>query len=156
MRRSITVLIAALLFATNPTCAENLTQREALAELQNYIGDWSGVGQLRRGSTKGAWIESSGWAWKFGDDSASIVFQIKNAKYYPAGELQTAMGKMYELTALTNDRTEVKYSGRMDDRGSLVLTAKDAPKDKPARISIRQVASGKRMIILYEKQVGTE
>src|SRR5687767_11073060 len=62
--------------------------KQALAELQAYIGQWKGVGQPRRGSTKDAWIERSDWAWKFADKRAAIAFECPQGKMYSSGELR--------------------------------------------------------------------
>ncbi|MGE3313847.1 MAG: hypothetical protein AB7O26_01940, partial [Planctomycetaceae bacterium] len=37
----------------------------ALAEFNELVGSWRGIGQVRRGSTDGAWSEKAEWVWHF-------------------------------------------------------------------------------------------
>ena len=58
----------------------------------------------------------------------------------------------YELTVQDADgKQQIKYVGKLDD-GKLVLDAEAPPQDQPARISIRQVAGGNRMLVLFERR----
>jgi len=153
--RWLAVLFAALMIgADRPD--EQVSGRQALSKLQDYVGQWRGVGQVRRGSTKGAWSETSDWAWKFKDGDASLTFKVDDAKYFAAGTLRAVDdGTAFELQA-ESANSKVKYAGRLDEAGTLVLNASDAPDDQPARISIRQVADGKRMLVLFERRVGAD
>lgn len=156
MRRTIVMMICVLVVAAYATRADESVERKALSGLQDYVGDWRGVGQLQRGSTKGSWIESCGWAWKFESGEATLVVQNKDGKYFESGQLAADRAGGFLLTASINDKKPLQYAGRLDDRGVLVLTASDPPAGLPARISIRQVANGKRMIVLYERQIGSD
>ncbi|MBC8350780.1 MAG: hypothetical protein H8E66_02260 [Planctomycetes bacterium] len=150
------VIILATLMIAADRPAEQTSEKESLSKLQDYVGSWRGVGQVRRGSTKGAWSESSDWAWKFKDDTASLTFKVDDAKYFNTGTLRAIDGNAaYELLA-ESDNSKVKYLGQLDDAGMLVLKSADVPSDKPARISIRQVADGKRMLVLFERRVGED
>ena len=149
------VLLPALMLAADQP-AEQISGKQALSKLQDYVGSWRGVGQVRRGSTKGAWSESSDWAWKFTGDTASLTFKVDDAKYYATGTLRAVDGEAaYELVAETED-SKVKYVGQINEAGVLVLLAGDAPSGNPAKISIRQVADGKRMLMLFERRVGDD
>ncbi len=138
------------------TAATQLQQdKQALAPLQVYVGGWRGVGQLRRGSNQGAWTESSDWAWKFSEERASLVFEAPQGKYYTSGRLSAAdKPGAFELVVLRDDgKTEDRFTGGLDDKQQLVLRAEKPADDQPSRISIRTVAEGDRLIILYEKQL---
>lgn len=136
----------------------------ALAPLNVYVGGWRGVGQLRRGSNQGAWTEKADWAWNFDAGRAAIVFQSPEGKYYRSGRLQPGGEPgAFELTALRSDgKTQDRFVGRIDDKEQLVLVAnrdEPAPEGKevsppPDRISLRTVADGDRLLILYERQAG--
>jgi hypothetical protein len=133
------------------------SSKQSLSKLQDYVGDWRGVGQVKRGSTRGAWRETCGWAWKFDDDGASLVFKIEDAKFFDSGLLRTLDGgERFELTAKSKNKKSARYTGAIDDDGVLRLTALDRVDKEPARLTLRQVADGKRMLILYEKQVGQD
>jgi hypothetical protein len=135
------------------------TDKAALARLQTCVGGWKGVGQLRRGSTQGAWTEQADWAWKFADGRASLVFEAPKGKYYTSGRILPGEEPGdFELAAARPDgETLDRFSGRVADDGQLVLVAAaDNPPgttDSVTRISIRTVAEGDRLLILYERRV---
>lgn len=145
-----------LILVAADTKSKRASDKQSLSKLQDYIGVWRGAGFVRRGSTQGAWLEQADWAWNFDNDRASIQFKAEKAKYLSAGILQTTMepGK-FQLVAKSKDgKQSIKYSGGLDENGKLVMVA-DQPKDGfPARISIRMVANGDRLIVLYERAAG--
>jgi hypothetical protein len=137
--------------------------KQALARLQVYIGGWRGVGQVRRGSNQGAWTEKADWAWKFDGDHAALVFDSPQGKYYRSGRLHGGEKPgSFELIAKRPDgKTEDRFVGGIDGKEQLVLVAareksSEAAKDAeapPDRISLRTVADGDRLLILYERQI---
>jgi len=140
--------------------ADNSGQRDAdqaaLSKLQLFVGQWKGVGQVRRGSRKGAWIEKSEWAWGFGKGRAWLAFQAPSGKFFKQGELKAAPGGLYELSAVTPASDVVKYRGQISEQ-KLVLNFVSTDKSKlpagaPARITLRTVASGDRLVVLYESK----
>ena len=150
------VLLVVLLASVADRRGDQVSGKRALSKLQDYVGQWRGVGQVRRGSTQGAWSEMAEWAWKFQAGNASLTFQVADAKYFETGTLRAIEGDAaYELLAESDD-TKLRYIGRLEDSGTLILSAADAPSGKPARISIRQVADGKRMLVLFERRVGDD
>ena len=71
-------LLPLLLAADKPSDRD--ADKQALIHLQDYIGDWRGVGQPRRGSTRGAWRETCGWAWQLSKEDVCFTFQAQDAK----------------------------------------------------------------------------
>lgn len=129
-------------------------QKAALAPFQDYVGSWRGAGQPRRGSTRGAWVENSEWAWKFADEGPALVMQSKEGKYFQSAQLRAIGDGKYELLGVREDEQPVKYAGGPDESGQLVLTALEEVAEAPARVSIRLVAEGKRMVVLLERRSG--
>ena len=136
--------------------------QEALTPLQEFVGTWRGVGQLRRGSNEGSWIEESDWAWSFPDGGAALAFRSPESKYFaegtllPGGEAGT-----FRLVCRTpgDEAKEAVYSGKLDDDGRLVLVAEaadDGDGDVPARVTIRTVAGGDRLVVLLERKSGAD
>lgn len=125
----------------------------SLGKLQQYVGTWRGVGQLRRGSNKGAWIEQSDWAWSFSETTASLSFVAPKSKYFTSGELRPAkeVGQ-FRLTATTTAESQLVFGGKLGDEGQLVLETDEHIEGFPARITIRMIADGKRLIVLFEKK----
>jgi len=159
--RRITKLAVAIGLLTMFAADRRTTQtsaKQALMKLQGFVGDWRGVGQVRRGSTRGAWREECGWAWRFDDEQTSLTFKIDDAKYLRDGALRwNAASKQYELAARgIQEGQSVKYTGQLDESGKLILEASEVPESLPSRLSFRQVAGGNRLIVLYERRSGTK
>ena len=145
--------------ADGPTSASN--DKKALSALQAYVGEWRGVGQLKRGSSQGAWTEESEWAWHFEKGRGELLGQLAGDKYYLQLQLQTGEkpGQFVLLATPTESGSDdakpaiEQFNGSRID-GALVLSAKYPKEDRPARVSIRLVAGGDRMLVLYEKRLG--
>ncbi|MDA1052128.1 MAG: hypothetical protein O3C40_16835 [Planctomycetota bacterium] len=153
--RYFAVLLTALMIgADRPD--EQISGKQALSKLQDYVGQWRGVGQVRRGSTQGAWSETADWAWRFKDGNASLTFKVADAKYFETGTLRAIKGDAAFELSVDSENAKLTYAGQLDGAGSLVLQAADAPAGQPARISIRQVADGQRMLVLFERRVGND
>ena len=133
--------------------------KRALAGVQSYVGEWRGVGQPKRGSNQGTWTEQAAWAWRFDDQRAELAAELTGNRYFSRLRLQPgeAPGQFVLLAAPAGDASAEKpipsqrFTGVKSD-GAMVFTA-DAPADDgPARISLRLVAGGDRMLMLYEKR----
>jgi hypothetical protein len=133
--------------------------KRALAPLQAYVGEWHGVGQPKRGSNVGAWLETSQWAWRFQSGRAELVAELTDDKYFSRWRLQ-ALGEKGHFALLATPREaagsqaskDVPFRGQLAD-GSLVVAAEESQGERPARITLRLAAGGDRMIALYEKQL---
>lgn len=150
-------------FLLSAALGAKFLEREAdqarLEPLQSFIGDWRGVGQLRRGSTQGSWREESSWAWHFEGEAAAIVFAAPEGKYLIGGEFRPSEEEgAFALIARSADgQTQWQYAVTLSEDGQLVATSEDVPADQPARLSIRQVAGGARLVMLLEKRLpGTD
>lgn len=154
--------------------------KAALAPLQVFVGGWRGVGQVRRGSSQGAWTENADWSWKFADGRAAIVFDAPHGKYYRSGRLTPGkQAGTFELSvsapadkqpsadasdagdaASADEAAEQaadRFLGKLDKNHQLVLVNERRERsneaDGVARVSIRTVADGDRLIVLYEKRL---
>ena len=155
----VTAALLLALFATL-RAADNANKVSAdksrLAPLQDYVGEWRGVGQPRRGITRGAWSEDAAWQWQFKEARAALVANIDDGKYFSSARLLPGSEEgTFELIAtLPDGKTEEHYVGKINDDDQLVLDAVKPSEDRPARITIRMVAAGKRLLVLLERQVG--
>jgi len=156
--------------------------KSALAPWQAYIGQWKGVGQLRRGSTQGAWTETAEWAWQFDKSRAAVAFQSPRGKYYISGRIVPGeKPRTFELIATRavdkadNATSENRFTGAANAQGEFVFLLREPEKQskpsadatsaaadkaaadknaqQPARITVRQVADGKRLLMLYERRL---
>ena len=137
-----------------------------MAPLQTFVGQWRGVGQPKRGSNQGAWTETTDWSWHFDDGRAELVAKLTNDKYYALLRLQPGdtpgqfvllaepAGKQADSTDTDTDSGSGERFVGSREGDSLVLTAGGAAADRPARIAMRLVAGGDRLLVLYEKRTG--
>ncbi len=135
---------------------EARTQREALSRFQPYIGEWRGVGQPKRGSAKDAWSEECQWAWSFHDKNATLSLVSPNGKFLRGATLRRTSPEKFELDAKSADGGELRFSGGPDHQGNLVLVATKESDAGPSRITIRVVAGGDRLLMLYERRADAE
>jgi YHS domain-containing protein len=121
-----------------------------LQPLQDFVGEWKGAGQRERGRSEGAWAEKSNWAWNFSGELPSIAFTSTDAKYLATGAILPGKDPgTFALTIHSPDKKTTVYTGKLDD-GKLVLESDKPAEGLPARISLRLVAEGKRLVVLYE------
>jgi len=153
--------IVVLLLGSVVAIASDITevdesQKSQLAKLQFLIGNWKGVAQPQRGSTKGSWTEQAGWAWRFERGRAELAAELTDSKVFSALILKAAgEADQFELQATPAAGGEpVLYEGSLADDGKLTLIAEKSNADLPAQISIRTVAGGDRLLVIYEKRVG--
>jgi YHS domain-containing protein len=159
MSKRLGILTFALLmpFLMGADKAKVKADQKALIPLQGYIGAWKGVGRPKRSSPKGSWSEKAAWTWKFNDSGAVLAFTCEKGKYFKSGKI--APGKKagtYVLTAVpaSGKGTEV-FIGAVDKKKKgLVVTAKKAKSGRPAQITFRLVASGNRLIMMFERKLG--
>jgi hypothetical protein len=144
------ILAAAAAEATKPASGA----KEKLAALQFLVGDWKGVGQLQRGSISGAWREKVGWAWQFGDKETALSAAFDEGKYFSKAQVSSAdkPGEFLLRATPAGGGAEVLYLGQQDAEQKLIFTSEKAAEGAPARISMRIVANGARLLVLYEKR----
>ncbi|MCO6453944.1 MAG: hypothetical protein J5I93_01405 [Pirellulaceae bacterium] len=127
---------------------------EALRALQHFVGRWRGVGQPRRGSPAGAWQEEAEWSWRF-EPRPALEFRSPQGKYFRRGRLTAGEpAGHYQLEAHTTAAQQpVVYRGRLEEPGAaLVLTCDNPPGDGPHVVSLRLIANGNRLVVLYQRQ----
>jgi hypothetical protein len=128
--------------------------KEKLAALQYLVGEWKGVGQLQRGAISGAWREKVGWAWQFGEGNAALSAAFEEGKYFSKAQVSSTdqPGKFILRATPAGGGEEVLYDGQQDAEQKLIFTSAKAAEGAPARISMRIVANGARLLMLYEKR----
>lgn len=125
--------------------------QEALAPLNSLIGGWRGTGQVKRGSTRGAWQETGTFVWKFGGGKVGVEYQVKEGKHIGTGLLSwDAEKKEFTMDAVFTDDSKRTYRGKLEKK---VLTLESAPNDvgEVSRITLREL-NEKRILVLYENR----
>ena len=128
-----------------------------LATLQYLVGGWKGVGQPQRGSTKDNWTEQAEWAWDFSGKMPALVGKFKEARFFKQLRVSTT-GKdqaAFQLTAISAQGEEISLPGKTEEEGKLVFTAEKTNDAIPSRVTLRTVANGDRLLVLYERPAAT-
>jgi len=126
-------------------------QKKALEEFNSLIGEWRGVGMPRRGSRRGAWIESAEWVWDFRKDAVAVRYLVNNGK-----QLQTARltydpkTKQYVMAAVFADKTKRTYRGKITGEKLRLVSSPDKA-GYTYRITVTRV-NDKRTLVLYERK----
>lgn len=127
----------------------------ALQALQDFVGTWKGVGQVRRGSSQGAWIEESGWRWDFHGGQGAIVFTAPQSKHLVEGRITAATDGKLKLAAKTAAGATIDYAGVRDDAdGALTFTSDAVPDGAPQRVVLRFAAEKQRLVAALERRIG--
>lgn len=123
---------------------------EALRDFNGVIGSWRGIGQVKRGSTQGAWQEKADLIWELKPKSTGIRFNVDDGKEWKTAILTyDEAGKQFTLTANLPDDTSRKYQGKFEDK-RLVLEGADDNKDVH-RLTLTMLNEN-RMLVLFERR----
>lgn len=134
--------------------ASQKQQQAALSQLQVLVGEWRGVGQPRRGSARDSWTESSQWQWSFDEGKPALVFAAPQGRFYRQGRLIALDEEgQFQLDATRAEDDQVEqFRGSFDEDNQLTLLATGDDPEPVARINMRTVADGDRLLILLERQ----
>lgn len=143
------------------TKAQIAKDKEALHGIQNLIGLWRRGGAIAApGSGLNSWSEDADWYWEFEDGRAAIVFEADEGKLYVEGQILPGKKKdTFVLTAIQpGGKVKETFTGKVVGEGKtarLVFNADKELKGRPAQIQMYTVARGKRLVIVYNRKVGT-
>ncbi len=130
---------------------ESIKIQEALTEFNSLIGDWRGVGMVKRNSTSGAWKETANWVWDFDASPVAIRYEVREGKLLTTAHLSfDPEAKAYTLKAVSPDKVERAYTGKLDDK-HLILETKSADDEDGYRMTITRL-NEKRTLVLHEKR----
>lgn len=154
----ITAMVIGFCLATaqeSPSHASNDTDqsvaKERLSQLSALVGEWRGIGQPKRGSSRGAWSEKSAWVWDFKTEPA-LVGTVEKGKLAKSARLTwDAKPGEYVLTLTAPDQSKHEYRGTLADDTLTLTTATETEKQQ---ITVR-FPNDKRSVILFEEQRGS-
>ncbi len=128
--------------------------KEALAKLNELIGEWRGVGMPRRGSRVGAWMESAEWVWDFKEKTPAVRYDIEKGKLLTSARLTwDAKDQKFHLKATLPDKASRQYQGDFDNAGKLVLESPADKENTSYRITVTPL-NEKRTLVLHEQRTG--
>jgi YHS domain-containing protein len=123
--------------------------REMLSEFNSLIGGWRGAGQVRRGSTAGAWQEEGRFVWKFDGGNVGIEYRLADGKHLKSGVLSwDPKTKDFTFQAERPDGEKLAMRGAFEKN---VLTLESAPdsQEQVTRMTVR-LLNEIRLLVLYE------
>ncbi len=153
MKRFLAVVCLGALFSLVPglRAAEATDQdkaKEALQELNDYIGAWKGNGALEKSATD-TWKETVTWTWRFKKDDVWLVLTIKGGKYFKGGELRYLVDKeRYQFTAFTQEGKKRVYEGSLK-KNRLILERKDPATKETQQLKMNLAGGGIRFIYTF-------
>jgi YHS domain-containing protein len=154
---SMNARIAVALIALSLSAADSPPggRREAQAALKPFgglVGEWRGTGLPQRGSAKGAWTETAGWAWKLSPETAALELNVTKGRFLKSAQLRPAKepGK-FALDGVLADGTKRTFLGKASEKKPLVLLAVPPEGDGPRRITLNPLHDT-RLLILFEAQ----
>lgn len=122
-----------------------------LREWQSFVGQWRGVGQVRRGSSEGAWRVNSQWKWEFEADNHALVYGAEDGKYLKQARLQVTKSGL-ALTVVDGEKTIAFKRSEEALANQLVFVAPESLESGLARVSMRLVAKGDRLLISLDRR----
>jgi hypothetical protein len=138
---------------------EQKKQKEALRELQDFIGGWKGNGQTkaRPGPRDPFWSETVRWGWRFKGDDCWLTVEFAGGKFLKNAEVRyLPKTKKYQLTGTpVEGKDKLVFEGTLKDE-KLIFERTD-PKTKAAqRVTVNLAAEGIRLIYRVERKPGTQ
>jgi hypothetical protein len=143
---------------TDPSAVEKHATRAVavagLKPLSVLVGEWRGVGQPKRGSRNGAWIEKAKCAWKFTDETSVMVLESDSDKQFqkvifgwdPTTESSTAVIHDGKSDATDLIRDAKASTGVVD-----VFVDSQNADDVRNKMTLRRI-SDIRVTLLFEKR----
>jgi hypothetical protein len=144
-------LAASLPAADTAAAAES---KEALKALQEFIGEWNGVGGPDKpvpSPRDPVWKEKINWGWRFKGDDAWLTFDIKGGKHLRGGEVRYLPAKKkYQLTTIDTEGKKAVFEGDFKN-DTLTVERTDPETKERQRITMNTAAEGVRLIVRFGK-----
>ncbi|HYV39301.1 MAG TPA: TRASH domain-containing protein [Gemmataceae bacterium] len=123
-------------------------QKEALQELQDYIGGWKGNGTSERDKTA-IWKEAMSWGWRFKGNDSWLVLEVTDSKFYKSGELRYLVDKkVYELTLVDKAGKTLVFQGSLN-KNNLTLERVDPVTKETQMLKFNTAGGGDRLVATY-------
>ena len=126
---------------------------EQLRPFNAMIGSWRGVGQLQRGSRKGAWTEKTQCEWEFSETGSAVVLRSKGGKQFESLTLKWDEKKKQLVLAQKIGDITREYRGKAPTKwpDRLQLESKSDTDNISWRCTIQQLTDI-RTTLLFEKR----
>jgi hypothetical protein len=142
------LMAAACYAAASEQGGDTNAAKEALQELQEFVGGWKGSGTTERDKSA-IWKENATWSWKFKGDDSWLVVEFKDSKIYKSGELRYVTDKkVYQLTMTDKMDKSLQFKGTLK-KTTLTLERTDADSKEGQQLKINTAGGGDRLVITY-------
>jgi hypothetical protein len=122
--------------------------KEALQELQDFIGGWKGNGTFEKSKTA-IWKEQCSWGWRFKGADSWLVIEFKDSKFFKGGDLKYLTDKKrFQLDMKDKKDKPLVFSGEKKKK-YLILERLDPDSKETQQIKMYLAAGGDRLIIDY-------
>ena len=130
------------------TPADKKKEREALTQLNDFIGSYKGAGPT--------WEEKINWGWKIKGEDRWIVLEFEKGKHFKSAEVHYLVDKKkYQFTMKTaDDKTHVYEGSRKEDVLTLDYTDPET-KQVTQRLVMSTIDDGVRFVYRLDKKKGT-
>lgn len=123
--------------------------KEALQELNEYIGQWKGNGTIA-GDDRTIWPEKADWGWRFKGKKAWLQLSIPDGKYFKGGELSFDPDEEeYLFQAETKSGEKQLFKGTKK-RSRLILERVDPKTKETQQLSMSMAGGGVRFLYQYK------
>jgi YHS domain-containing protein len=125
--------------------------KEALQELNAFIGGWKGTGGPMGSAKIDNWNEKLDWGWRFKGEPA-LSLEIKNGKFFTKGLLRYDVDKKkYLLTLTDKEGKDQVFVGGLK-KGYLTMESVDAKTGDTHQLMLNTAAEGLRFNYTYAKK----
>ncbi len=124
--------------------------KQALAWFNDLVGEWRGVGQVRRGSNRGAWRETGDFRWDFSGKTPAILYAVEEGKHLVSLRITYDVdGRLFQVAAKRPEAEAVELTGKISKK---VFTAESKPGEdgRVDRIVITRL-NEKRTLVRFER-----
>jgi YHS domain-containing protein len=126
--------------------------KAALQQLNDFIGDWKGIGgpDRPRPDPKESWNEAISWSWRFKAGDSWLQFDVKNGKHLNRGEVRYLTAKKaYQLTAVDAKEQKLVFDGQRDAKGYLTFERTDPTTGETQQLVMNSAGDGVRFVYRY-------
>src|SRR5262245_42075239 len=152
------VIVGFLVPLTSTGAADSKDQtkkKEALRELQEFIGGWKGSGskKLKPGPRDPFWSETVQWNWRFKGDDCWLAVDFTGGKLFKTAEVRYLTDeKRYQLTAMpVEGKGTLVFTGTLKDE-RLTFERTDPKTKEVQRVRMNTAAEGVRFIYLVDRR----
>ena len=154
MKRLLTATMVLVLSASGFAADDKEAAKEALRNLQEFIGGWKGNGSpvKARPASSELWSETIEWGWKFKGGDPALTLKIDKGRHLKEGELRfLPEKKLYQLTMTDAKGVKRVFEGDYKDN-YLTLERVDSETKEAQKVIMNTAAEGVRFVYRYERK----